>query len=477
MILIILLVAAVLRLISINQSLWLDEAINVNVANGLGFKDLVINYSLGDFHPPLYHVLLKSWILLFGASEISVRLPSVILGVGTVFITYLIAKILFEKKTALISATLMATAPLHIYYSQESRMYMLAAFFASASCYFLISILKKTSLLLWFGFIVSTTLMLYSDYIPHILVLVMVIYLFINRRKISRSTRASFIPAFIVILILFSPWLLILPKQIQTGLSTAAASPAWAQVVGSPDTKSLILTFTKTVIGRISHDNNLVYLVILTPVAIFVIFLLLFSLFRTSRLRSFLYFWFFGPIFLSFLVAFFIPIFSYFRFIFVLPAFYILLSSSINTFNWTPFTRSLLVFFLIINLGSTTIYFANPKFQRENWRAATKYVQENSTPTSVILFESATTIAPFDYYNKNGLVAYGALDSYSLNPQKVEEIVKNRTNAKDKVFLFQYLSGITDPNGLAFSELTSLGFVNAKTVDFDGVGFIYEFKR
>src|SRR3990167_10650724 len=145
MIFIILLIALVLRFISLNQSLWLDEAINVNVARALSFKSLIFNYSLGDFHPPLYHLILRGWILLFGSSEVLVRLPSVFLGVATVLITYLIGKKLFENKTALIGATLMSTAPLHIYYSQEARMYMLAAFLSSLSIYFFISILKKDS--------------------------------------------------------------------------------------------------------------------------------------------------------------------------------------------------------------------------------------------------------------------------------------------------------------------------------------------
>src|SRR3989337_3506852 len=136
MIFIILLVALVLRFISLNQSLWLDEAINVNVARALSFKSLIFNYSLSDFHPPLYHILLRSWILFFGSSEISVRRPSVLLGIGTVFVTYLIGKKLFENKTALIAPMLIATSPLSIYYSQEARMYMLAAFLATLSCYF-----------------------------------------------------------------------------------------------------------------------------------------------------------------------------------------------------------------------------------------------------------------------------------------------------------------------------------------------------
>ena len=136
MLYLIIFVSLFLRLINLNQSLWLDEAINLNNVRALGFGDLVLKYSLSDFHPPLYHVILKANTLLIGSSELAARLPSVILGVLSVYITYLIGKKLYDKKTALIGAVLLATAPLHIYYSQEARMYMLAAFWATLSVYF-----------------------------------------------------------------------------------------------------------------------------------------------------------------------------------------------------------------------------------------------------------------------------------------------------------------------------------------------------
>ena len=51
------------------------------------------------------------------------------------------------------------------------------------------------------------------------------------------------------------------------------------------------------------------------------------------------------------------------------------------------------------------------------------------------------------------------------------------TQDTNKVFLFQYLSQITDPEGFVFSELSKKGFANVHTKDFDGVGFVYEFAR
>lgn len=477
MIVVIIIISLVLRLISINQSLWLDEAINVNNASSLDLKSLIFNYSLSDFHPPLFHIILKIWTDFFGNSEIAVRIPSVIFGVLTVLVIYLIGKKLFEKKTALVAATLLATAPLHIYYSQEARMYALAALCASTSVYFFISIIKKDSLTLWVGFIVSTVVMLYSDYLPYLMIPIYFIYLLVNRKKILATTLKAFIPAFIIIFILISPWLLLLPSQAKIGLSAAAASPAWATVVGSPQAKDLALTFVKFSIGRISHDNNYLYLLFFLPVGLYFIFLLIFSLLRISTQRLFLWYWLAGPILLGFLLAYFVPIFAYFRFLFVLPAFYLILASAIIPIHWTPLIRLLLAVTLTINLTSTVIYFTNPKFHRENWRDATNYVISNSTATSITIFESNYTVGPFDYYNHSQVSASGALDSFNPDETKVKEKVKILTENKNHVYLFQYLSEITDEQGLIYRELTQLDFANTKTLDFNGVGFIYEFKK
>jgi len=133
--------------------------------------------------------------------------------------------------------------------------------------------------------------------------------------------------------------------------------------------------------------------------------------------------------------------------------------------------------FLTINLVSLGIYFTNTKFQRENWKGAVSYIQSASDNNSIVLFEASGPFLPFDYYNKGRLKAYGALEGFNSDQKKVAERINQLTQDTNKVFLFQYLSQITDPEGFVFSELSKSGFVNVSTKDFDGVGFVYEFAR
>src|SRR3989338_7517756 len=136
MIWVILVLGTILRLISLNQSLWLDEAINVMAANSYSFFEMITQYAIADFHPPGWFIILWLWGKLFGYSEIAVRLPSVIFGVLTIYSVYLIGKKIVSQNLGLIAALLFAINPLHIYYSQEARIYAFATLAVSINFFF-----------------------------------------------------------------------------------------------------------------------------------------------------------------------------------------------------------------------------------------------------------------------------------------------------------------------------------------------------
>lgn len=130
----ILLLGLLLRFIAINQSLWLDEAIGALVVKHQTFIQILTEFPKHDNHPPLYYLALKAWTDLFGYSEIALRSLSVAFGVGMIFFIYKIGKII-SPKLGTLAAILLATSPFAIYYSQEARMYPMAAFLAAAAFY------------------------------------------------------------------------------------------------------------------------------------------------------------------------------------------------------------------------------------------------------------------------------------------------------------------------------------------------------
>lgn len=462
----VLILAAILRFTGLGQSLWLDEAISVTFAQKLDFWKFVTQYPIGDFHPPLYFAMLWIWGHLFGFSELSVRFPSVIFGVLTVFFTYLIGKELFSKKVGFLAAIFLSLAPLHIYYSQEARMYALAAFATTLSFYFLVRLFNKKPAFL--GYSLSVAVVLYSDYLTYFVVPTQLIYtLFYYRSELRRYLFSLFL-SFVSIY----PWLAVFPVQFSIGVKTSFILAGWREIVGSADFKNLLLLPIKILIGRISFENKTLYALLLVVASI--PYLVIFTRLRTTLTKeiTLLLFWLIAPPIFAFLVSFYIPIFSYFRFIFILPALNLLISKLVNEFS-PKTSRILITAILTVMITSSLTYLLNPKFHREDWRGAVTFVSGQIDDQGIVLFENPDVPAPFTYYQKSSIDTAGALRRIPAREEK--DLSLEVIQGKKKIYLFEYLVDITDPQRLLEKKIQSLGFEKMQTFNFNGVGFIHQY--
>jgi 4-amino-4-deoxy-L-arabinose transferase-like glycosyltransferase len=119
--------AAVIRFWGIGErALWLDEANTVLIA-GKGPAG-VVDALARDGNPPLFYWLLHVWMKLFGSSEAAVRSLPAVFGILGVLAVYLAARTLFpgRPRIATIAGAIALLSPLHVYYSQECRMYTLS---------------------------------------------------------------------------------------------------------------------------------------------------------------------------------------------------------------------------------------------------------------------------------------------------------------------------------------------------------------
>jgi 4-amino-4-deoxy-L-arabinose transferase-like glycosyltransferase len=105
------------------NGLWLDEANTVLMsARPLGG---ILDALKHDGNPPLYYVLLHYWMVVFGDGEGSSRTLSVVLGAVLAPALYLTGRWLFGRAAGVVAASLALFWPLHVYYSQQVRMYSL----------------------------------------------------------------------------------------------------------------------------------------------------------------------------------------------------------------------------------------------------------------------------------------------------------------------------------------------------------------
>jgi len=434
----ILISALILRLINLNQSLWLDEALQFKSIYYFSLKDLLTVYSPKDFNPPLSYIINFSFSKLFGYSEIALRLPSVIFALLTIWLVYKISQLLSFKKPYLASL-LLATSGLHIYYSQEARMYSLVTLAVVGSIWALIKYLKTKNSLIWY-FIFTLTL-LYSHYLAWFILPAQLILIFILKPKQLKNIFLTQLLA----LIGFLPWLPTFLQQFKTGLSVAGANQHWSSVVGGISFKNLSLIPVKFLIGRLPIDNNLFFIALLSLpflLIIYLIFLVLKNI-NKNRLAGFtLFSWLTLPLIMIIFVSLKVPVLSYFRILYLLPALYLILTLAISYLP-KSFQKPVIIFLLAINLISSSLYLFNSDFHREDWQQLTQVLKQkniNNSPAIII----PVVDAPLKYY-------YQA--SNIVSSDKIDSILD-----KSEIWLIPYAQPIFDPAQKINQKILQAGF-------------------
>lgn len=459
MIWLILVVGFILRIISINQSFWLDEAISALAAKNYSYLGIINQFSLGDTHPPLYYLLLKGWADIFGFSEISLRSLSVVFGVATIFIVYLIGKEIAGKKLGLVSAALMATAPLHIYYSQEVRMYSLSTFLVVLAilAYFFISG-KNPRLKNWILFSLSLFFIGLTDYLPLFILPVFFVYSFIQKK--DKLWWRKFFISFIPLLIFLIFWFPVFREQTLGSKAYLSVFPAWGKLLGTASFKEIALVWIKFIIGRISFSPKILYFLIVAVVSPFYIYS--FALAPKIKQHLILWLWLFLPFAMVSFGALFIPGFSYFRLIFILPALYILAAAGIVR---TRFKKSFIILVVLFNLIFSVIYISNQRFWREDWRSAVAFVEGKIQPKEIVLLSFPEPFAGYKWYQRKD-VAYGTQTPF-----------ENAIKGKGGVYTFDYLMDVTDPGRELFKRLAADKFKEIEVYNFRGIGQVRYWKK
>jgi len=99
----------------------------------------------GEPHPPAYYLVMLGWTQWFGSSIFSLRLPSLLFGVASILLIYILGIHTEDTLTSLLAAAMLATNGLHLYWSQTARMYSMACFLGLLSTVFVVLIVKKAS--------------------------------------------------------------------------------------------------------------------------------------------------------------------------------------------------------------------------------------------------------------------------------------------------------------------------------------------
>ncbi len=111
------------------DALWYDESYSVATVNHPMGEMLALVST--DSHPPLYYILLRIAVVMFGNSLVVVRGLSALAAVGIVALAYVSLRKRWGSPGALAFAFLSVVTPMTVGAAQEARMYSLASFFVT----------------------------------------------------------------------------------------------------------------------------------------------------------------------------------------------------------------------------------------------------------------------------------------------------------------------------------------------------------
>jgi mannosyltransferase len=244
----ILLLAFALRLILLEtRPLWYDDAFSVLLAER--GPAAIAAGTAADTMPPGYYLMLYAWMNVFGQSPLAMRMLSVALSMLIVAFVYAIGARGFGTRTGMFAALFVALMPFQIYHAQELRMYTLLAL---GGCIFLYGALrlarasdapdsrsKNPSGHNWraFAFLAAGTAMaLYAHNLAFVSLLAANFYFLYKRawRKQRQLVAAQFVGA-----LLFSPWLVYVPTQLEK-----IQRAFWTPRPGLADVIQMALVFT-----------------------------------------------------------------------------------------------------------------------------------------------------------------------------------------------------------------------------------------
>ena len=189
----IMLLAVVLLLYKIAaRSFWGDEkAVLEYLSSGVG-DFLVAYWKHPDNHPPLYYflVLLVSKILPW--TEMSIRLVSILAGLGIVWLVYIFTfRVTRDKKMALLAAFFTAFSSYFVLISQMARYHSLAGFLSLLVFYFFYQLfIEGYQERVWRWYLAAMVLVGYVDY-PHFIYVVLFTNLLYLLRLIQRRPITS----------------------------------------------------------------------------------------------------------------------------------------------------------------------------------------------------------------------------------------------------------------------------------------------
>ena len=444
------------------KSLWWDESLSLYRArldlpglfsNEIVLTDNVRQLTTVDNHPPLYFLLLKPLMALFGESEFALRFLSLAFAVLLVPLLYCTARRLIPRgeSAGLTAAALGALSPMYLWYGQEARMYTMLAFLSLLSFYLYIRAFlePKQNRPGWIvAYVVAAALLVLTHYLGVLLVvteLAGLVPILLRKRALLR-------PAIIAVTTLL---LVTLASLVNAFLNMPAATDRVGfRFIPLP---ALLRDLLNSFSLGLSVDVANWYVVLID--LLFLLFLVLgfaWLLRRRSGTAWLLAAYLLLPVMLVYLLSFVRPAYMNSRhLILITPAFYLLVGAGLvagRSADWSgdgrqapralplvsrirPYLLLSASCLMLAGVGySTYSYFLDPRYDKDHHREWGAYLREHVRPGDVVIVDPPQIAELYDYYASSEVPWVGLPlldDSRPKTVAKLQELV----GSYDRVWL------------------------------------------
>jgi len=424
LLLVVLFVGIILRVYGLSeQNYWHDELTTLRVVQGS--LDSIISGS----RPPLYLVFAHFWFESFGVSEVATRLLSIIFGVSSIVLIYIIGKSLFDQKVGVLSAFFMSVSTFQIYYSQELRYYSLFELLTLISFFFYIRLLNSKSYIYTVLYILSTILLYYSHDFAVLIIAAQNLYVLIKYKTLRSIIAKWFLSQFIILLG-------IAPRFIEAFSDRAIGEggPNWIPPRSMWSPLNTIYEYMGLIHNSIVDDIAIIFLLISTVIYFLIIgkekwmkslnqSIAVFK--RSWNIKSetmLVLLWLLVPIALVLIMSEILkPMYLNRYLICSAPACYILVALLLTKVKKViPIGIILITYAILISPGLYDYY---TKPVREDWREVGSYIKENDKGRNSIVLISFFSLPSFNWYNKTNY-KYCALPGHNIDLTKLFRMCK-----------------------------------------------------
>ncbi len=369
---------------------WFDESFSVEVAR-ISRGNFLHLLWWREANMSLYYFLLRIW-LQFGHSEFYIRSLSVVIAAVTVPAIYWLARLLYDRRVALIAAALFTFNAYSVRYSQEARSYALFLLLATLSSGFLIALVREPARRNRIGYLLISILAAYAHF--YALLLVATHWLSLRwLRSGESSTDGAMLPAqlrrvWTTIGVAVLPLLVFVAK-------TGAGPIRWIQ---RPSFHDLFVFFV-----NLAGSNRWPLLAVSTVACIAAVAPLGRSLWTRgqaweTRRCQFLLLWLFFPVVLTVLLSFARPVFLARYMIFCLPALLILVAAGLARLRQSWLLVAALSGILLLSMQGIFFVYANDfDTERDASGAAAAFILDHAQPGDALVFHIAATRIPYEF--------------------------------------------------------------------------------